>query len=145
MQDLARQLLGLPRSELDDLDLDAKTWEAIEETSRIKDKRALARHYKRIANCLARQDQEPLKALLAKREQAERQATAVHHQLERWRERLMTEGDSALGEFLELCPSAERQPLRALIRSAARDAERGKPEGPRKLFRHLRGLMAERD
>ncbi|WPL11393.1 MULTISPECIES: ribosome biogenesis factor YjgA [Thiorhodovibrio] len=138
LQDLAEQLLHLPRAELETLELDAKTWEAIDETARIKDKRALARHYKRIANCLARLDQEPLKALLDKREQAERAAKARHHQLERWRERLIAEGDAALGEFLTQHPHAERQPLRALIRSAQRDAERGKPDGPRKLFRYLR-------
>lgn len=141
LQELAEQLLRLPRAELERLALDAKTWEAIDETARIKDKRALARHYKRIANCLARLDQEPLKALLAKRDQAERVATATHHQLERWRERLIAEGDAALGEFVTEYPQAERQPLRALIRVAQRDAERGRPDGPRKLFRYLRELV----
>ncbi len=33
-----------------------KTWEAIRETARIKDPRALRRHHKRVANCLARED-----------------------------------------------------------------------------------------
>jgi ribosome-associated protein len=142
LQGLAERLLDLPRAELEPLELDAKTWEAIEETARIRDKRALARHYKRIANCLARlPDQAPLEALLARREQAERAALAQHHQLERWRERLIVEGDAALGEFLALCPHAERQPLRALIRVAARDVERGRAEGSRKLFRHLRALL----
>ncbi|WP_328983631.1 ribosome biogenesis factor YjgA [Thiorhodovibrio winogradskyi] len=141
LQELAKQLLSLPRAELEQLALDAKTWEAINETSRIKDKRALARHYKRIANCLARLDQEPLKALLAKREQVERAENAMHHQLERWRERLIAEGDTALGEFVVDYPQAERQPLRALIRVAQRDAERGRPDGPRKLFRYLRELV----
>ncbi|MBK1649721.1 hypothetical protein CKO36_14220 [Rhabdochromatium marinum] len=143
LQALAEQLLSLPRAELERLALDAKTWEAIDETARIKDKRALARHYKRIANCLARLDQEPLKALLARREQAERAASARHHQLERWRERLITEGDAALEDFLTQYPEAERQPLRALIRVARRDTEQHRPEGPRKLFRHLRTLMSE--
>ena len=138
LQDLARQLPRLPRAELETLALDDKTWEAIDETARIKDKRALARHYKRIANCLARLDQEPLRILLARREQAERAASARHHQLERWRERLIAEGDAALGEFLTQHPQAERQPLRALIRAAQRDAERGRPDGSRKLFRYLR-------
>lgn len=142
LQTLAEQLLALPRTELERLDLDANTWEAIEETARIKDKRALTRHHKRIANCLARlEDRAPLEALLARREQAERTALAHHHQLERWRERLIAEGDAALGEFLLLCPHAERQPLRALIRTAMRDAEHGRPEGSRKLFRHLRTLL----
>jgi ribosome-associated protein len=141
LQELAQALLTVPRAELERLALDAKTWEAIDETARIKDRRALARHYKRIAKCLARLDPEPLKALLDRREQAERAATARHHQLERWRERLISEGDGALAQFLTQYPEAERQPLRTLIRAAQRDSERGRPEGPRKLFRHLRDLI----
>ncbi|MBP8290772.1 MAG: DUF615 domain-containing protein, partial [Chromatiaceae bacterium] len=55
-QDLAKRLLSLPRSELERLELSAATWAAIEETARIKDIRVLGRHYKRIANLLARDD-----------------------------------------------------------------------------------------
>ena len=144
MQTLAEELLGLPRAELQTLDLDARAWAAIEETARIKDKRALARHYKRIANCLSRIDQAPLQALLARRETAERAATARHHLIERWRERLISEGDGALADFLAHYPGVERQPLRALVRVAQRDAEQGRADGPRKLFRYLRDWL-ERD
>ena len=44
--------------------------------------------------------------------------TARMHRLERWRERLINEGDSALSAYLELHPSADRQALRSLVRSA---------------------------
>lgn len=144
LQELAEHLVRLPRRELESLALDAKTWEAIDETARIKDKRALGRHYKRIANCLAGTNPQPLQALLAEREQVARAASALHHQVERWRERLIGEGDVALADFLLDYPSVERQPLRALIRVAARDAERGRSDGPRKLFRYLRDLIQPR-
>jgi ribosome-associated protein len=45
--------------------------------------------------------------------------TARMHRLERWRERLIDEGDAALGSYLEQYPFADRQALRSLARAAA--------------------------
>ena len=65
--------------------------------------------------------------------------TAHLHQAERWRDRLLAEGDTALAEWLELHPGADRQQLRALTRQARLEAERGKPpRSARELFRVLR-------
>ncbi len=64
LQDLAQRLVSLPRSELERLDLSEATWAAIDETARIKDIRALGRHYKRIANLLAKEDMAAVEALL---------------------------------------------------------------------------------
>lgn len=141
LQDLAERLLALPRAELERLNLSEATWVAIDETARIRDPRALRRHYKRIANLLEREDPEPIVALTAAQEALTRQAAARHHETERWRERLIEEGDAALGELVDEYPNADRQHLRALMRSATRDREQGRPEGPRRLFRAIRDLV----
>ncbi len=141
LQDLAAEMLGLPRGDLDGLGLSADTWTAIDETARIKDRRAMRRHIKRVANCLARENTEPLQALLDARAEQARQATARHHQVERWRARLIAEGDAALRELLDAHPDTDRQQLRTLVRAAQRDAARGRPDAPRKLFRLLRGIL----
>lgn len=141
LQELAERLLALPRAELQRLSLSEATWVAIDETARIRDPRALRRHYKRIANLLEREDPEPIVALTAAQEALSRQAAARHHETERWRERLIGEGDVALGELLDEYPNADRQHLRALVRSATRDREQGRPEGPRRLFRAIRELV----
>ncbi|MGB5733228.1 MAG: ribosome biogenesis factor YjgA [Thiohalocapsa sp.] len=141
LQTLAEQLVSLPRSELERLELGEATWIAIDETARIKDRRALRRHFKRIANCLARENTEPLQDLLAARDERAREASTRHHQLERWRARLIDEGDAALTEFLDEHPAADRQQLRTLVRAAQRDSERGRPDAPRKLFRLLREVV----
>lgn len=142
LQAMAEQMVSLPRAELERLGLGEATWAALDETARIKDRRALRRHYKRIANCLARENTEPLADLLATREREARAAGARHHQLERWRKRLIADGDAALTEFLDAHPDADRQQLRTLIRAARRDDERGRPDAPRKLFRLLRDIVA---
>lgn len=126
------------RTELERLNLSVATWVALDETVRIKDVRALGRHYKRIANLLEREDMHAVHALVDQADARERLAAAQHHRLERWRERLIAEGDGALTDFLDEHPDTDRQQLRALVRAAKRDTERGKPEAPRKLFRFLR-------
>ena len=141
VHDLAERLVSLPRAELERLSLSAATWAAIDETARIKDRRALGRHYKRIANLLLREDMEAVNALLHEKDQLVRHEAARHHRVERWRERLIEEGDGALTGFLNECPGVDHPQLRTLIRAAQRDREKGKPDSARKLFRFLRDQL----
>lgn len=141
LQALAERMASMPRSELERLNLSEATWVALDETPRIKDLRARKRHWKRIANLLEREDMAAAYALMEGAEERERAATAHHHALERWRERLIAEGDAAVNAFIAECPQVDRQQLRALVRAAQRDAERGKPDAPRKLFRFLRDAL----
>jgi len=138
LQALAERLAAMPRAELERLRLSEATWAALDETPRIKDLRARKRHWKRIANLLEREDMAAVHALMDESEERERARTARHHQIERWRERLLGEDEEALADFIDACPSVDRQQLRALVRTARRDAERGRPESARKLFRFLR-------
>ncbi|MGE5152453.1 MAG: ribosome biogenesis factor YjgA [Bdellovibrio bacteriovorus] len=138
LQALAERLVIMPRAELLRLNLSEATWAAIDETPRIRDHRARGRHWKRIANLLEREDGHAIHALVDQAEERERHATARHHHLERWRERLIAEGDGALSDFIAEHPATDRQQLRALVRAAQRDQERGRPEAPRRLFRFLR-------
>ena len=138
LRGLAERMVSLPRAELERLNLGAATWLAIDETPRIKDKRVLGRHFKRIAKLLAKEDTVAAHALLYEKEEVAREAAARHHRVERWRERLIAEGDEALGDFLDQCPGADRQRLRTLSRAARRDHAAGRPDAPRKLFRLLR-------
>jgi ribosome-associated protein len=141
LQALAERMASMPRSELERLNLSEATWVALDETPRIKDLRARKRHWKRIANLLERENMDAVHALMDGAEERERAATAHHHALERWRERLIAEGDGAVTEFIAECPEVDRQQLRALVRAAQRDVERGKPDAPRKLFRFVRDAM----
>jgi ribosome-associated protein len=142
LQALAERLVSLPRPELERLRLSEATWAAIDETPRIRDPRARGRHWKRIANLLEREDMHAVHALLDHAAARQREDAARHHYLERWRERLIAEGDEALGEFLVAHPDIDRSRLRALVRAAQRDRDRGRPEAQRKLFQYLREVSA---
>ncbi|AGA89321.1 hypothetical protein Thimo_0463 [Thioflavicoccus mobilis 8321] len=141
LQQLAERLAAMPRAELERLGLSAATWAALDETARIKDLRARKRHWKRIANLLEREDQDAVRMLVEEKAEQARLAAARHHEIERWRERLIHEGDAALTELLDRHPDIDRQPLRQLVRAAQRDLGRGRPEGARKLFRFLREAL----
>lgn len=143
LQAAAEQLAHWAPHEWAALGLGAATWAALEETARITDRRARRRHYKRIAQCLAHEDIASLNALLAQRDHAVRTAQARLHQAEQWRARLLTEGDAALSAFLAAYPGAARQPLRALIRTAQRDAAQGKTDAPRRLLRFVRAILEQ--
>ena len=83
------------------------------------------------------------RALDHDREEARRD-TAVLHQLEAWRERLLVEGDSALAELLQAHPHPDRQHLRQLVRNAKEERLKNKPlHAYRELFRELRLLMRD--
>ena len=143
LQQLAERMAAMPRADLERLNLSEATWTALDETQRIKDRRARGRHWKRIANLLEREDMAAVHLLLDQKEQIEREAAARHHRVERWRERLIEEGDAALTELLRLCPGVDRQQLRQLLRAAQRDREMGRSDAPRKLFRFLRDSIED--
>lgn len=145
LQDLAKHLSTLPAGELDRLELGGSTRDAIAETARIKDHRALPRHFKRIANLLEREDTTAIGRLIEDRAALDRDAIARERQVEQWRERLIEGGDAELGQFIEAFPEVDRQALRALVRTACRDRGQGKPDGPRKLLRTLRKMIDATD
>lgn len=142
---LAERVTEMPRSQLEPLGLSEATRAAIDETARIKDRRARRRHFKRIAKLLATEDMAAVHALVDGECSVSREASARHHRVERWRGRLIEEGDEALTDFLRLCPHADRQQTRQLMRAARRDREQGRPDAPRKLLRFLREIMKDID
>ena len=81
-------------------------------------------------------------ALAEDRDSAHRAAAALHH-VERWRERLLEEGDEALAEFIAAHPHADRQQLRQLVRNALAERKAGKPpHAYRELFRVMREVAS---
>ena len=68
------------------------------------------------------------------------------HHIERWRDRLLEEGDTALELLLEEYPLADRQYLRQSIRNAKKEMQANKPpKTARGLFKYLRELLGEND
>ena len=66
------------------------------------------------------------------------------HQIESARDKLLSDGDNALGEILSAWPSAEPALLRQWHRQYPREVKKGNERAHRrKLFRYLAGLDEE--
>ena len=70
--------------------------------------------------------------------------TVVLHELEDWRERLITAIDNGvLTDYLNRYPQADSQQLRQLVQAAKKERETTKPPGAgRKLFQYLRQQLS---
>jgi ribosome-associated protein len=142
LQDLGAELVKLPSAQLAELDLPEKLADAIELARRITSHGAQKRQRQYIAGLLSKLDDvAPIRAYLERLTGADRVSKARFQENERWRARLIAEGDAALAEFLERHPQADRQHLRRLARDAAAEAAGGRPpRHARELFRYLQSL-----
>ncbi len=141
--DMAEKLVGLKTSDLDRVPLGEDLRSVVDDTVKIKSNIAHKRQLHFLAKQLRREDDAFLDAIrnaLAIPAQAQRAATQQLHKMERWRERLLNEGDDALGEFIHLFPNADRQRLRQLLRNCKDEKSNNKPPV---AFRELFGLIRD--
>lgn len=142
-QDLGVALCELSERELARIPVDDETLlEAIQEDGRIRSNSAKRRHRQYIGKLMRNIDPEPLQKALDALHQARRADARRFKQLEALRDRLLAEGDKAIGAVLKDFPDADRQHLRQLVRDAQREANAAKPPAvSRRLFRYLRELQ----
>lgn len=132
---------GLSDTELERLGLDADSIAEIDKLRALKPSGARKRQLKFCVKRLANADLQPLAEYLRDRSSQQVAANRQFHHLERWRDRLIEEGDDLLGEAMQEWPDLDRQRLRQLIREARRERDADKaPAAARRLFRYLREL-----
>ena len=142
---LAQRLVALSPAQLAKLPVPDDLHPHIAETRRITSHIAHKRQLAFLAKQMRREDDETLDAIrdaLDAGGEAARQETALLHRAERWRERLLEEGDAALAELIEAHPSADHQQLRQLVRNTLDERKRNKPPAAfRELFRAVKALL----
>jgi ribosome-associated protein len=144
LQILAGRLAELKPAQWDQFNFSESMREALQETLRIKSHNALQRHTKRLAKLLSKEDTEQVELLFSRMDDRALQDTQRFHRIEQWRDRLLNGDDKTLADLLDICPKADRQHLRQLIRSGKKEREQEKaPSAQRKLFRYLRELDLE--
>ena len=139
LTDLGKELVELAQSELKKIPLDERLLEAIALAHRIKERGSRKRQLQYIGKLLRTTDVEPILAAMEGMKLEHAKDNARTHKLELWRNRLLEEGDAALGELLAQHPDADRQHLRQLLRNAQREQKQNKPpKSSRELFKYLR-------
>ncbi len=142
LQALGERLVALPPAVLERLDLPTALFDAVVEAQRITARGGRKRQIQYIGRLMREIDDEPVRASLTALDGKDASAKAAFHAAEAWRTRLLDEGDTALTEFLDRCPDADRQHLRRLKRDAVIERDGGRPpRHQRELFRYLRSLL----
>jgi len=136
---LGKRLAELETTTIQTLNLPNELASAINAAKDIHSNIALKRQFKRIGKMLRSIDTEPLKELVEKRDLQHKKGVGEFHQIEKWRDRLIREGSSAVSELLDRYPNMDRQRLNQLVRGAAKEAQLEKPpKSSRQLFRFLK-------
>ena len=141
--ELAEKLVALTPAQLKEVPLDEAIFDAVKMAQKITSHIAHKRQVHYLAKLMRKQaDLDAIRITVDKPLEVRRKETAELHLMERWRERLVTEGDAAVGELVTHYPEIDRHRLRQLIRQAAieRRDNRG-PSAQRAIFQMLKGQI----
>ncbi|MES0371465.1 MAG: ribosome biogenesis factor YjgA [Mariprofundaceae bacterium] len=139
--ELGRRLVELDASTLNTLELPKELLNTIIDTKQITSNHARKRQFKLIGKHLRSIDTTELVKLIEKRDLQHQKGVSEFHHIEKLRDKLIHDGSSAISDFLDKNPSVDKQKLNQLVRSAAKEAQLGKPpKSARILFRFLRDL-----
>jgi|SRR5690554_5052842 len=140
IQDMATRLIGLTDGALEKMPIDDELTAAIMLARRIRNTREGYRRQLQLVTKLLRQsDYTAVQRELDGLQRSGDAENAKFHALERWRERILAEGDDGVQAFLDEYPETDRQKLRQLVRKAKKEqAEEKPPAAYRALFKYLR-------
>lgn len=141
---LGEEISTLSETQISTLNLPEKLEVAIKEVAKMPHRSARKRQLKFIAQQLHKieDDVEIIFEKVAKFKNKSSHAAREHHLIEKWRDRLLKEGQGALTELLDEYPHTDSQHLRQLIRNAQKEFAAGKPpKSSRLIYRELKTLF----
>ena len=139
LQALGERFIAMKPEERARFPLSDDLLRAIDETDRIRAREARRRHMQYVGKLMRKEDLEAIQAVFDDIEKAQVQRDHAFLRLEKWRDRLIEEGDDAVEPFLEDYPQTDRQALRQLIRNARKEREQNKPPtNAKRLYKLLR-------
>jgi ribosome-associated protein len=145
-QALGAELVKLSTEQLntlvDKLDLPDKLHEALLTCRSIKSHEAHRRQLQYVGKLMRGIDLPPIQQQLAEIKRSGQVVAAQLHRIEHWRERLLSEGTTALDELLQQYPNTDAAQVQQLIARAQKEsAHKQPPRAARLLFKYLRELI----
>lgn len=141
LQKLGEEIIKLTKAQREQIPMPENLRDAIEDAVTISSRGALKRQQQLVGKIMREVDPEPIRKALASLHEYGNISALRFRLLEQWRDRLVAEGDTAIGEALVEFPTADRNQLRQFIRHAQRElATQQPPKSARALFRYLRDL-----
>lgn len=140
--DIGKKLLELKDAELARIPMTDELRKEVMQGRGIKAFAARKRHLKFLGRLLREQDSEAVVAAVTEIEAARNGETVQFHRMEKWRDRLMEEGDGAMQEWINTYPDSDWRKLRDVLRQARKEHDQGKPPTAfKQLFRLIRETM----
>ena len=141
VQAIGQKLIELPKDKLLKLALPETIVDAVLEAKRITANGAIRRQRQYLGRLMRDIDTGPIQEQLQKWEGKHQEENARFHTMERWRTRLIEDGE-AVSDFIEAYPHVDSQRLRTLIRNAQREQAANKPpKSSRELFKLIRETL----
>ena len=141
LQDMGSQLVEMPEGQLKKFDLPENLKDAIYEARRLKNREGKRRQLQFIGKLMRTADTSFIQETLDRMDHQSQTYRQHFMRLEEWRDKIISQGNSAIEALIEQYPAADRQQLRNLQRQAAREIEQKKaPTASKKLFAYLRQI-----
>ena len=142
-QDLGEELIRMRDSELEALNLPESLVDAVRDARQITARGGGARQRQYIGKLMRDIDLEPIRAFIASRSKIDARETERFKRVEAWRERLIVEGATALGDLERWRPGLDRDEWSRRLSAAREERARTGATGAasRELFRALRALF----
>ena len=139
LQELGKKLVELSVDQLQQLQLPDDLKSAVLEAKHIKKHGAIRRQLQYIGRLMRDVDADDIQTQYDNATQHSVKAVQQLHKIEKWRERLLEEGDEAIQALTKEFPNIDRHQLRQLIRSARQEKLQNKPpKSFRKIFQLLK-------
>jgi len=141
LQALGAELVELNDHQLASVEMPERLRDAVLEARRMTKFEARRRQLQYIGKIMRDVDPEPIRERIAAFRAVSTAHTSRLHLIERWRERLLEDGE-AMTELVREYPQADATRLRLLVRNAAREREAAKPpKSYREIFKLLNELI----
>ena len=144
LQKIGERLVGLSREQTDRIPLPLELREAVAFARTLTSHGAKRRQMQRIGALMREVDPAPIQVGLDRLDQRDFREVMRFKEAESWRDRLLTEGDTALEALAAAFPSADRQQIRQLVRNAGKTAAPPvQARAAKALFRAIASLLAQ--
>ena len=145
MQKMGDELIALKSDDLNNVHLPEDLEKAIYEARRISSKSGLKRQRLFIGKLIRSLDHEAISKQLEKIKHIHDTNTASFKKSEKLRDKLLTDGNDAITEVIDIYPEIDRQQINQLVRQALLEKKNDKPPAAaRKLFKYLREMEESR-
>lgn len=137
----------MPDSRLDDIPMPERLRDALADYKKTKSFEGRRRQLQFVGKVMREVDAGPLREAVAEFQLGHARNALALHQAERWRAELLSDDKEAVTRWAEAFPLSDLQQLRALVRSARKDAaevpEKRSGRAFRELFQYIKQAMDE--